>query len=246
MIAGGQPIKLRPNSDQNRSATCQFRVMDAEWLSKCPWRVPPNLRCDLIMVSGCPSPEGDPKHWALVSRLIKDAPTSDEGSTHTILSARKEWRHSTLTRPLAALKSAPRFPLYSSAFSRFRFTCTIPRSPRIHGGSRVWCVHISPRGIHTYHDIPHPAVPGRDCMVQARFQYIHQWIESVDFHNESRLCELGHSLTVSHAVYTVTVTQYGRPQELVRTPNSLNAAILFSGFVGPIVQVYLAWSSWTC
>ena len=65
-----------------------------------------------------------------------------------------------------------------------------------------------------------------------------RFISRLNQFDKSRLCELGHSLVVSHAVYTMTITQYGRPQELVRTPNSLNSSIIFSGLVASIVQVY--------
>ncbi|KAF9055751.1 hypothetical protein BJ165DRAFT_442831 [Panaeolus papilionaceus] len=53
--------------------------------------------------------------------------------------------------------------------------------------------------------------------------------------------ELGHTISVCHALYIITVTQYGRPQLLVVPPVSLDAAILFSGFIGPIEQCWFAY-----
>ncbi|PPQ66059.1 hypothetical protein CVT24_000241 [Panaeolus cyanescens] len=55
------------------------------------------------------------------------------------------------------------------------------------------------------------------------------------------ILELAHTICVCHALYVITVTQYGRPQLLVVPPLSLDAAILFSGFIGPIEQGWFAY-----
>ncbi|KAF4611443.1 hypothetical protein D9613_004339 [Agrocybe pediades] len=50
------------------------------------------------------------------------------------------------------------------------------------------------------------------------------------------LLELAHTICICQALYVVTIRQYGRPQLLDIPPQSLNVAILFSGFIGPIEQ----------
>lgn len=35
----------------------------------------------------------------------------------------------------------------------------------------------------------------------------------------------------------VTISYYGNPEKLIKTPNNLNAAIIFGAFVDPVVQV---------
>ncbi|KAF8890072.1 hypothetical protein BD779DRAFT_1799564 [Infundibulicybe gibba] len=52
--------------------------------------------------------------------------------------------------------------------------------------------------------------------------------------------ELGHTIAVCHMLYTTTVTQYGQPQLLDIPPQSLDVAILLSGFIGPIEQGWFA------
>jgi len=49
--------------------------------------------------------------------------------------------------------------------------------------------------------------------------------------------ELAHTICICQALYVVTISEYGRPQLLDIPPQSLNVAILFSGFIGPIEQV---------
>ncbi|KAJ7112535.1 hypothetical protein C8R44DRAFT_882302 [Mycena epipterygia] len=50
------------------------------------------------------------------------------------------------------------------------------------------------------------------------------------------LLDLGHTIAISHLVFTVTVTQYGDPALLVVPPKSLDAVILLSGLIGPLEQ----------
>lgn len=51
------------------------------------------------------------------------------------------------------------------------------------------------------------------------------------------MLEFGHTVCMCHALYTITVSQYGKFWLLNIPPQSLNVAILFSGFIGPIEQV---------
>lgn len=51
------------------------------------------------------------------------------------------------------------------------------------------------------------------------------------------LLDLGHTIAILHLIYTITVTQYGQPALLTAPPRSLDAAILLSGFIGPLEQV---------
>ncbi|KAF8167249.1 hypothetical protein B0H34DRAFT_8039 [Crassisporium funariophilum] len=52
--------------------------------------------------------------------------------------------------------------------------------------------------------------------------------------------EFAHTICICQALYEVTVTQYGRPELLDIPPQSLNVAVLFSGFIGPIEQGWFA------
>ncbi|KAJ7339046.1 hypothetical protein DFH08DRAFT_1013801 [Mycena albidolilacea] len=45
-----------------------------------------------------------------------------------------------------------------------------------------------------------------------------------------------HTIALCHALYTVTVTQYGNPESLLVPPMSLDFGILLSGFIGPLEQ----------
>ncbi|KAJ7640802.1 hypothetical protein DFH06DRAFT_1097928 [Mycena polygramma] len=54
------------------------------------------------------------------------------------------------------------------------------------------------------------------------------------------ICELAHAICIGHALYTVTILDFGQPERLVRAPKSMSTAILFSGIVSPCVQVFLA------
>ncbi|KAJ7108853.1 hypothetical protein C8R43DRAFT_184958 [Mycena crocata] len=53
-------------------------------------------------------------------------------------------------------------------------------------------------------------------------------------------CELAHAICIGHTLYVVTISDYGHPERLVRTPESLSTAILFSGIVGPCVQAFFS------
>ncbi|KAJ6566434.1 hypothetical protein B0H19DRAFT_1257649 [Mycena capillaripes] len=53
--------------------------------------------------------------------------------------------------------------------------------------------------------------------------------------------DFGHTLAICNAMYTITVVQYGHPELLVIVPNSLNIAILLSGFIGPLEQGWFAY-----
>ncbi|KAJ7718438.1 hypothetical protein B0H16DRAFT_423118 [Mycena metata] len=48
--------------------------------------------------------------------------------------------------------------------------------------------------------------------------------------------DFGHTIAISHLLYTLTVTQYGDPAALDNPPKSLDAAILLSGLIGLLEQ----------
>ncbi|KAF7346808.1 O-methylsterigmatocystin oxidoreductase [Mycena sanguinolenta] len=48
-----------------------------------------------------------------------------------------------------------------------------------------------------------------------------------------------HTIAICHALYTVTVIQYGEPQLLLVPPLSMDLTILMSGFIGPLEQVHI-------
>ncbi|EPQ58599.1 hypothetical protein GLOTRDRAFT_35895 [Gloeophyllum trabeum ATCC 11539] len=60
----------------------------------------------------------------------------------------------------------------------------------------------------------------------------------------SQWLELGHTICVCHTLYITTITDYGHPERLVKTPISLSVSILFSGIVGPLVQSFFAYRMW--
>ncbi|KAI3621728.1 hypothetical protein WG66_016711 [Moniliophthora roreri] len=51
-----------------------------------------------------------------------------------------------------------------------------------------------------------------------------------------RILDLGHSIALCHYLYTVTVTQYGKPSLLLVPAQSVDVAILLGGLIGPIEQ----------
>ncbi|KAJ6595583.1 hypothetical protein DFH09DRAFT_1135043 [Mycena vulgaris] len=53
-------------------------------------------------------------------------------------------------------------------------------------------------------------------------------------------CELVHAVCIGHTLYATTITGYGHPESLARTPASLATAILFSGIIGASVQGFFA------
>ncbi|KAJ3914769.1 hypothetical protein F5877DRAFT_82461 [Lentinula edodes] len=48
--------------------------------------------------------------------------------------------------------------------------------------------------------------------------------------------ELGHTVTSLHALYIVTVTDFGQPQLIVKLPDSINITLLFEGMITIVVQ----------
>ncbi|ESK82282.1 hypothetical protein Moror_15472 [Moniliophthora roreri MCA 2997] len=50
------------------------------------------------------------------------------------------------------------------------------------------------------------------------------------------ILDLGHSIALCHYLYTVTVTQYGKPSLLLVPAQSVDVAILLGGLIGPIEQ----------
>lgn len=52
-----------------------------------------------------------------------------------------------------------------------------------------------------------------------------------------RFLELGHTISILHAFYFLTVLQFGNLESLFYLPQSAQAAIFFSGFIGSVVQV---------
>ncbi|KAJ7116918.1 hypothetical protein C8R44DRAFT_879449 [Mycena epipterygia] len=53
--------------------------------------------------------------------------------------------------------------------------------------------------------------------------------------------DCGHTIAICNAMYIITVVQYGHPELLATVPDSLNLAILLSGFIGPLEQVWFAY-----
>jgi len=53
--------------------------------------------------------------------------------------------------------------------------------------------------------------------------------------------DFGHTVAICNAMYIITVVQYGHPELLTIVPDSLNIAILLSGFIGPMEQVWFAY-----
>ncbi|KIM82189.1 hypothetical protein PILCRDRAFT_820556 [Piloderma croceum F 1598] len=52
--------------------------------------------------------------------------------------------------------------------------------------------------------------------------------------------ELGHTISVSHSIYIITVVDSDNPLKFISVPKSLDVGILFSAFIGPIVQAWFA------
>ncbi|KAF5375296.1 hypothetical protein D9757_009668 [Collybiopsis confluens] len=55
------------------------------------------------------------------------------------------------------------------------------------------------------------------------------------------LCEIGHSVCITHAVYIITVVSWSNPTVLNRPPKTLSTAIFFSALSTGLVQCFLAW-----
>ncbi|KAF7341724.1 Saposin B-type domain-containing protein [Mycena sanguinolenta] len=52
--------------------------------------------------------------------------------------------------------------------------------------------------------------------------------------------ELGHTTSISHAIYMVTVTFYGQPQHLETPPYSIETTIFFAALIYGVVQSFFA------
>ncbi|KAJ6536305.1 hypothetical protein B0H19DRAFT_1271095 [Mycena capillaripes] len=50
------------------------------------------------------------------------------------------------------------------------------------------------------------------------------------------ILDCGHTISICHFIYIITVTQYGQPALLAIPPKSLDASILLSGLIGPLEQ----------
>jgi len=50
--------------------------------------------------------------------------------------------------------------------------------------------------------------------------------------------ELGHTIAICHAVYTMTITWYGQPDLIAVPPASLDVSILLTGIIGPLEQAW--------
>ncbi|KAJ3878980.1 hypothetical protein F5051DRAFT_404343 [Lentinula edodes] len=48
--------------------------------------------------------------------------------------------------------------------------------------------------------------------------------------------ELGHTISSLHALYMVTVTDFGQPQLFIKLPNSIDVTLLFEGLITIVVQ----------
>jgi len=55
------------------------------------------------------------------------------------------------------------------------------------------------------------------------------------------LLELGHTIAVTNSLYTITVLDFDDPLKFASPPKSLDASILFSAFIGPLVQAWFAY-----
>jgi len=53
--------------------------------------------------------------------------------------------------------------------------------------------------------------------------------------------ELCHTIAVSHSLYTMTIIDVDNPLKFISPPKSLDASILFSAFIGPLVQAWFAY-----
>ncbi|KAJ6595198.1 hypothetical protein DFH09DRAFT_159932 [Mycena vulgaris] len=53
--------------------------------------------------------------------------------------------------------------------------------------------------------------------------------------------DFSHTIAICNALYIITVVQYGHPELLVVVPDTLNLAILLSGFIGPLEQGWFAY-----
>ncbi|KAJ7631422.1 hypothetical protein DFH06DRAFT_1439272 [Mycena polygramma] len=56
-----------------------------------------------------------------------------------------------------------------------------------------------------------------------------------------RLFELAHTISGWHAMYTITVTFYGKPQHIISPPLSMTFPILFHAFIAMAVQTFFVY-----
>ncbi|KAJ7725638.1 hypothetical protein DFH07DRAFT_250975 [Mycena maculata] len=54
-------------------------------------------------------------------------------------------------------------------------------------------------------------------------------------------CELGHTICVGNTLYIMTISYYGQPERLLRTPASLLTSIIFSALVSALVQGFFSY-----
>ncbi|KAF9036370.1 hypothetical protein BJ165DRAFT_1508163 [Panaeolus papilionaceus] len=52
--------------------------------------------------------------------------------------------------------------------------------------------------------------------------------------------ETVHLLCITHSIYSLTITNYGNPASLVRPPNTVIVAVIFSGMIGSLIQGFFA------
>ncbi|KAJ7127299.1 hypothetical protein C8R43DRAFT_897598 [Mycena crocata] len=53
--------------------------------------------------------------------------------------------------------------------------------------------------------------------------------------------DFGHTVAICHCIYTLTITQYGRPDLIDFLPRSLAVSIAISGLIGPLEQGWFAY-----
>ncbi|KAJ3752858.1 hypothetical protein EV360DRAFT_74988 [Lentinula raphanica] len=60
--------------------------------------------------------------------------------------------------------------------------------------------------------------------------------------------ELGHTITSLHALYIVTVKDFGQPQLFAKLPNSIVITLLFEGLITIVVQIHrlVIYFFWIC
>ncbi|KAF8148434.1 hypothetical protein B0H34DRAFT_802967 [Crassisporium funariophilum] len=54
------------------------------------------------------------------------------------------------------------------------------------------------------------------------------------------ILELAHCISICHTLYTLTISNYGHPEALIKPPKSLFISVILSGFIGFIVQGFFA------
>ncbi|RDB15644.1 O-methylsterigmatocystin oxidoreductase [Hypsizygus marmoreus] len=72
----------------------------------------------------------------------------------------------------------------------------------------------------------------------ARFPEDRKWLKALVI--IVWLLELGDTVSGCHVVYTMTITDFGHAERFLKPIDSLGVAMVFSAFVGPIVQAFFA------